>query len=101
MKKITDSIAEIRIIFDSGKSWFDKCVKVVKGKGKFSKEEDDECDVNPFLDCTSSEIVLGTNSFFNNNTSLEVDIASIPSSKKIISFDSSKKISNSPSYTRS
>ena len=59
--------------------------------GSQIREEDDNCELNPFLDCTSSEIIIGTNSFINNNTSLEVDIASIPSS--------TKKISNSDANT--
>ena len=95
-KKLADTIGEVKVNFESGKNWFDRCVRVSSGKGKLRtsqiQEMDDECDINPFLDCTSSEIIIGTNSFINNNTSLEVDIASIPSPNKKPSFESNKKI---------
>jgi hypothetical protein len=76
LKKMADALAEIKVSFESSRNWFEKCVRVTRGKYATSvnelKELDDEdnCDVNPFLDCTSSEIVLGANSFLNHNTSL-------------------------------
>ena len=61
------------------------------GRGTFSPRtsalsltEVGDCEVNPFLDCTSSEIVVGQTSFFNTNTSLEVEIPSVPSSLRFI-----------------
>lgn len=63
-RKLTEQLAEIHFSKEAA-PWLDKCFRLSKPISPNSTHEEDS-DINPFMDCTSSEIVLGQNSLLNN-----------------------------------